>query len=355
MKRLRILATFVIAIVMNSSYGALTPGDMSLAMFKSGLVNEPTVFKVKVSVLPWNRDGVWEGSPLNEARDQFWALRVLPVAQRQEAGDSGIICYAKKTSEAGKVIEQSLRDGAFHIAHIQLRYSDKEGYQKCCVVDAIEPLVQSGAGDIIVKFGSTRIGVTKNEKFDYLQGKVSVSYRTKLKFFKKPILRVVLLTDENGSRVIRDSIIDEPDVKMVSSSDSIERNTTTAGNENNEPPFWHHYIEDISQNQSEVSADRYKNVTYEGLPLGTYKRLALKGLKTIHVFGYCKFDKDENAKMIGYRIEAWYNGSCIGKYDTIRSSDLTRHALPEDWHISFKYPEKFKYRSPFACKHVVRE
>jgi len=355
MKWMSTLAVLMFAVAAQLGYCALTPGDMSLAMFKSGLVKEPTVFKVKISVLPWNHGGWWEGSPIYEVRDQFWALRALPVAQRQEAGDSGIICYAKKSSEAGKIIEQSLRDGAFHVAHVQLRYSDKEGYQQCCVVDAIEPLGQSEATDIIAKFGSTRIGVTKNEKFDYLQGKIAVSYRTKLKFFKKPILRVVLLTDENGSRVIRDSIVDEPDVKMVSTSDSIERNTTTAGNENNEPPFWHHYIEDISQNQSEVAADRYKNVTYEGLPLGTYERLALKGWKTVHMFGYCKFNKDENAKMIGYRIEAWYNGACIGKYDTIRASDIKKNALPQDWHVSFKYPEKFKYRSPFASKHVVRE
>lgn len=354
MNKTRVGLAAVFAVAVQLGCAALTPGDMSLAMFKAGRVTEPTVFKAKVALLSWNNGSWYDGSPLSDVRDQFWGLRVRPVARRQDAGFSGIVCYAKKNSAAGKIIEQALRDGAYHVMNVQLRYSTKEAYRDCCVVDAIEPLEQA-AGEVTARLGATRISVTKNESFDYLQGKITVSYRTRLKFFKKPILRVVLLTDENGARVVRDCIIDEPDVKMIGDSDTIERNTTTAGNSQNEPPLWHHYIEDISRNQTEVSADRYKNVSYVGLPLGSYARLGLKGYKTVHVFGYCNFDKDEKAKMIGYRIEVWHDGACIEKYDTIRASDLKRLSLPEDWHVSFMHPERFKYRSPFSSKRVVRE
>lgn len=353
MRRMKIWLVVVVAVAEQFGFAALTPGDMSLAMFKAGRVSEPTVFKAKVALLSQNNGTWYDESPLLEVRDQFWALRVAPIARRQDAGFSGIVCYAKKNSAAGKIIEQALRDGAYHVMNVQLRYSTKEAPRDFCEVDAIEPLDQT-AGEVTARLGATRIGVTKNEKFDYLQGKITVSYRTRLKFFKKPILRVVLLTDENGARVVRDCIIDEPDVKMLGSSDTVERNTTTAGNSQNEPPLWHRYIEDISRNQTEVSADRYRNASYVGLPLGSYSRLGLKGYKTVHVFGYGKFDKDEKAKMIGYRIEVWHDGTCIEEYDTIRASDLKRLSLPDDWHVSFMHPEKFKYRSPFYSKQVVR-
>ena len=74
----------------------------------------------------------------------------------------------------------------------------------------------------------------------------------------------------------------------------------------------------------------------------------------MHLFGYAKFDRDENAKMSGYRIEMWYRGVCVSVYDTIRSGDLKRLQLPEDWHVSFKHPETFKYRTPYSKKAAVR-
>lgn len=114
------------------------------------------------------------------------------------------------------------------------------------------------------------------------------------------------------------------------------------------------FLREISANQSEVSAERYKSVSYVGLPLGTQGRLGLRGFRTQHMFGYCKFNKDENAKMLGYRIEMWYKGGCVAAYDTLRPSDIKKLQIPEDWHVSFKHPQKFKYRSPFSSKAAVR-
>ena len=246
---------FVISVLASMcGFCELTPGDMSLAMFKSGLIKDPTVFKVKVAVADHNEWTWWSGHPLYGSRDQYWTLRVRPFADRGEAGNARIICFAKKDSDAGKTVAQYLKDGSFHSVNIQIRYLENSQYDECCVVDALEPLVGEVSSEVVAKFGATRISVTKNEFKDYLQGKIAVSFRTKLKYFKKPILRVVLLTEENGSRVVRDCIIDEPNVKMVSESDSMDRNTTTAGNDLNEPPFWHRYVEEISQTQSEVAA-----------------------------------------------------------------------------------------------------
>ena len=335
----------------NILHGALTPSDMSMAMFKSGLVKEPTVFKVMISVA--GHDYCWDYQ-IDKFRDQFWAVRMRPVHSKDDLGRTGLYCYVKKSSEAGQIVADALKDGGEHTALVQVRYSDKSEFDRCCVMDAIEMVATEGSGEIKAKFGATRISVTKSESYDYLQGKIVVSIKSKLKVFAKPILRVVLLSDENGSRVVRDSIVDEPDVKVVNESDSIEHNTTTAGNDRNEAPGWQHYIEEISANQSEVSADRYKSVTYVGLPIGRETRKGLKGLRTQHMFGYCKFDKQENAKMLGYRIEVWYKGGCVAVYDTLRASDIKKLQIPVDWHVSFKHPQKFKYRSPFSSKAAVR-
>ena len=346
----KVIGYIFAVLYMFTSVAALTPSDMSLAMFRSGRIKDPTVFKVKIAVAS---DGYY-GS-LDDVRDKFWALKVDSFTTRSNTGDNTLYCYAKKDSPAGKVVAEKLKDGAYHAANVSLRYSKNELYKDCCVIDAIEFLAAEAMTDVVAKFSSTRISVTKNDQYDILQGKIGVSLRTSLKYFKKPVLRVVLLTEENGSRVVRDCIIDEPNVKMVSHSDSLDRNTTTAGNEDNEPPRWQRYIEEISTSQSEVSKENYKVLSYEGLPLGEVLRKGVKGGRWVHIFGYSKFDKDENAKMLGYRIEMWYNGACIGIYDSIKPSLIKRLQIPSDWYVSFKHPEKFKYRSPFSRKNVVRQ
>lgn len=332
-------------------FGGMVPSDMSMAMFNSGRITEPTVFKVKIRVAP--ETFIWD-SQVEKFRSQFWAVCMFPFHSRDNMGATGFYCYVKKDSEAGATIGEALKDGSSHLALVRIRYSDKQEFDRCCVMDAIEMIADGDSEDLKVKFASTRISVTKSKEHDYLQGKIAVTIKSKLKVFAKPILRVVLLADENGSRVVRDSIIDEPDVKVISDSDSISHNTTTCGNDQNEPAYWHKFIEEISANQSEVSAERYKSVSYVGLPLGTQGRLGLKGFRTQHMFGYCKFNKDENAKMLGYRIEMWYKGGCVAVYDTLRPSDIKKLQIPEDWHVSFKHPQKFKYRSPFSSKAAVR-
>ena len=49
--------------------------------------------------------------------------------------------------------------------------------------------------------------------------------------FIRPILRVVVRSGENGARVVRDSIMDEPNVKVLNDSGTLLQHTTVAGNE----------------------------------------------------------------------------------------------------------------------------
>ena len=102
-----------------------------------------------------------------------------------------------------------------------------------------------------------------------------------------------------------------------------------------------------------MSKEKYGTVTYAGIPLDTQYSRSISGrTKEKYVFGYAKFDRDEKAVLLGYRIEVWYNGACVSVFDTIKASQLNRLQLPEDWYVSFKYPEKFKYRAPLSNKNV---
>lgn len=350
----KIIGAMVLAMACCQASAKMVPSNMSMAMFRSARIKEPTVFKTKVVIADW--DSIWyqERGPRENFRNQFLCVRVYPFLEKSEQSGSRHYAFVKKNSEAGKIVADTLKDGGVHAALVCLRYSDKPDFEGVCVLDEIEMLEERLSQEITVKFSGTRIGITKSKGSDYIQGKIAASIRTSLKVFKRPVLRVVVLSDENGSRVVRDSIMDEPNVKVLNDSDTLLQHTTTAGNEENEPPRWQRYIEEISKNQSEVSKETFANVTYVGLPLDIQARRGLKGWRTQHVFAYAQFGKQENAKMIGYRIEMWYRRGCVASYDTIRASDLKRLQLPEDWHVSFAHPEKFKYRSPYSKKDAVK-
>lgn len=350
----KIVSVLILLVACSQAFAKMTPSDMSMAMFRAARIKEPTVFKSKVVIAAW--DSIWyeERGPMENFRDQFLCVRVYPFLGKSDQSGERHYAFVKKNGEAGKIVANALKDGGIHAALVCLRYSDKPNLEGVCVLDEIEMLEEGESQEITVKFSGTRISVTKGKESDYIQGKIAVSIRTSLKVFKRPVLRVVVLSDENGSRVVRDSIIDEPNIKVLNNSDTLLRQTTTAGNEENEPPRWQRYIEEISKNQSEVSKDTFANVTYVGLPLDAQMRRGIKGTRLQHMFAYAQFDKQENAKMLGYRIEMWYRGGCVATYDTIRVSDLKRMQLPEDWHVSFAHPDKFKYRSPYSKKDAVR-
>lgn len=350
-----VVCAWLIAVASIPALAKMTPSDMSMAMFRSARIKDPTVFKVKVSIAAFDSVDYQERGPMEDFRDQFLCVRVDPYTTRSEVSGSHHYAFVKKNSNAGKIVVDALKDGGLHAAFVCLRYSDKPNFEGVCVLDEIEMMETALPSEIKAVFsGSPRIGVTKSKDVDYLKGTIAVSIRTQLKVFKRPVLRVVVLSEENGSRVVRDSIMDEPNVKVVGKSDTLLQKTTTAGNKENEPPRWQRYIEDISKNQSEVSKEIFSNVKYEGLPLASEGRRGLNGYRTQHIFGYAQFDKQENAKILGYRVEMWYRGSCIAEYDTIRASDLKRLQLPKDWHVSFAHPEKFKYRSPYSKKNAVK-
>ena len=246
----RLLIMVLLLNVTYSAWSELVPSGMSLAMFQSGRVRETTVFRVKMKIAS---DGYASSEP--KMRDKFWAVYIRPFISRDDAGMADFVCYVNKESAEGKIVSESLKDGNYHAAMVALRYSDEGS----CELVNIEMLTSVVESDVSAKFSSTRISTSRIRDNQYVQGKIGLSIKTKLKYLKKPILRVVLLLEENGARVIRDSIMDEPDIKMINASDSIDNRdnyTTTNGNNNNEPYYRRRYIEEIAAAQNEVTIEK---------------------------------------------------------------------------------------------------
>lgn len=176
--------------------------------------------------------------------------------------------------------------------------------------------------ELTAKFWTTRISVVRGKFCDYIQGKVELSVRSQLKYFKKPLLRVVFLTEENGNRFIRDCILSEPNPIP---NTFIDHDHTIKGKES---------IEKKSATQSEVAKEKYDKVKYLGYTLGSVSSAKV---------GYALLGKQNKVQLIGYRLEFWYDGTCISTFDTFRPAQLSKLQIPDDWHIMFKYPEKFKY------------
>ena len=123
-----LLSVVMLGIILRPATGALEPSDMSLAMFISGRITDPTVFKVKVKIA--SEGFAYNGLLYNDnevsavdIRNSFWAVHVRSFNSRRDASQESLFCYVKKDSSTGKIIAEALKDGAYHAAHVSLHFS----------------------------------------------------------------------------------------------------------------------------------------------------------------------------------------------------------------------------------------
>ena len=113
-----LLSVVMLGIILRPATGALEPSDMSLAMFISGRITDPTVFKVKVKIA--SEGFAYNGLLYNDnevsavdIRNSFWAVHVRSFNSRRDASQESLFCYVKKDSSTGKIIAEALKDGAY--------------------------------------------------------------------------------------------------------------------------------------------------------------------------------------------------------------------------------------------------
>ena len=317
-KKLLCLASFIT--VAYAVCGAMEPSDISLAIFKSRMVTDPTVLKVNAKL---TTDQSAYNSQIFDYRTKFWAINIRPSRSGGNMESGGLTCYVKKDSEPGRIIETALKDGAEHTALVKLRYSKNEKFNECCVLDEIEMSGTEGKPELVAKFETTRLYVVIGKGIDSIEGRVTLSVRSKLKYFTKPLLRVVLLMEEkdSGTRIIRDCILDDPkpDGKM-----GVDYNHTRRGQAS---------IGEKSASQPEVAKEKYETVRYEGYRFSKNKRC----------YAFYHTSNGSKHQLLGYRLECWYKGTCISTFDSFRPMELRKLHMPDDWHVMFKHPNKFKY------------
>ena len=296
-KKLLCLASFAVGVC--TVWGAMTPSNMSLTMFKSGMVTDPTVLKVNAKL---TTDQSAYNSQIFDYRTKFWAINIRPSRRAGDVKSGDLTCYVKKDSKAGRIIETNLKDGAEHTALVKLRYSKNENFNECCVLDEIEVLVVEETSDLTAKFDTTRLYVVMGKGTHYIEGRVTLSVRSKLKYFTKPLLRVVLLMEEDGTRIIRDCILDDPkpDGKM-----GVDYNHTRRGQAS---------IGEKSASQPEVAKEKYGTIKYEGYLVHKNKRC--------YAFYYTH--NGRKRQLLGYRLEYWYKGACISTFDTFSAMELRK-------------------------------
>ncbi len=356
----------LLVIAIGTAFGAtnsvMEQSEMSLTMFKAGLITEPTVFRVKLRIASSRyayNDMLqnYSGTSLTII-DNFWAVEMYQIDKQdnRSRSDENLFCFVTKKSEAGKTVVEALKDGDWHVALVSLRYSKNPKFRMCCTMDKIEMQENKKpaqtTSEVSAKFTATRLSLIRGRDYQYVQGKIELTLRTELKFFKKPILRVVLLMEESGAHVVRDSIFYEPKT-MASYSNYYTTTCTEDANRHYEYGSRHDNnwsIENLTTSQSEVSKDKYRELVYVGIPLKSFdSRYSDSGryygsdYNVQSKFGYARFDKNHDASMLGYRIELWYNGICISSYDSINASQRSRLMIPDDWSVFFKHPKKFKY------------
>ena len=332
------LVLFIAIIVSVCSVAKMTPSDVSLTMFRSVRMVEPTVFSVKVAISDW--DSIGDAYQMRKYRDQYYAIGVIPIERDRNQRFTSFTCFAKKDGKVGEIIFDSLKDGKWHAAYVKLRHSKQQNFENICLLEEIEIVGSykteetdnSKENEIEAKFGTTRLSIIHGRDIDYLAGRISLRIKTKLKYIKKPVLRVVVLTEEAGILEVNDAILPSKDVKGI--SESFSRRDWREGAE---------IAKEISLEQTEVASSSYANAIYSGLRLGKSFRTSIRGGKLYDLIGYLKLSRDKKCNLVGYRIELWHKGRCVEFYDTIKQATIKKYELPDDWYVSNKYASKYKY------------
>ena len=175
---------------------------------------------------------------------------------------------------------------------------------------------------IKARIDTTKLTVVQGREYDMIDGHPKVSISTMRKSFKKPVFRVVCITEEDGSRCCRQFILVNPrSYDSVSYGDLPEQLDTPR-----------EYLKDakrLSEIQVEVPKAQWQQIVYGGTA-GKYGRR------------FAMIPRTKKFKLLLYRLEVWMDGNLLTSYVSDKNA-YKRLGLPEDWHEPDMYPDKFKY------------
>jgi hypothetical protein len=166
------------------------------------------------------------------------------------------------------------------------------------------------------RFTRTRLAsmTVKGRSNQTLNGRVIATISSDKSRLKRPVLYIAALYDVDGLWRMYDVVCSTPEVWY---GHLLSRDQTPA---------------QVSKWQMEVSKDACNTVTFGDLRTGFFNDCGISSSR---------------AKLIGYRLELWQNGSLVKSFDSA-AHVVRRAGAPEDWHVKGKYPGKIAYRWPPA-------
>ena len=160
------------------------------------------------------------------------------------------------------------------------------------------------------------------------QFKIDMSFAKKTA--KKPVVRLVCLSEVGGALVANCIFLDKPDSNKGLSRSEISAALKASG------------VKDGSKESESLRADPAKFTPHLGEVSKEAYMAATYGTSDLGK-GFFRLGRSEKMpRMLLYRIEVWQNGFCVAKYESSHAG-LGAYDIPPDWYEWKKYPQKFKY------------
>ena len=159
-----------------------------------------------------------------------------------------------------------------------------------------------------------------------------------MKNLKNPIVRVAVMVQCGGTRLVRGFILDKPQTMEARNSPPVYGyGMESCGVWNCRNGIGAYYLEGLSYYQQAFDVKSMKGIEYfdrAKLLTGGYFAIPQEILPS---------SPERNLSVLVFRLECWQNGSLAGVYNSMRPNSLIAKGIPVDWFIVGKYPRLFVY------------
>jgi len=147
---------------------------------------------------------------------------------------------------------------------------------------------------------------------------------------KKPVLRLVSICEVDGVLVMHNIFLDRPGTNDPMKRSDIMNAFKQAGVDIPSKDREKAYSDPVQFTPllPEVSKDTYSVAQYGDFRIDR---------------GFFRLGRSTSQpKVILFRLELWQNGAMAASWESSKTG-LAKYALPDDWHVWKKHPQKFKY------------
>ena len=201
-----------------------------------------------------------------------------------------------------------------------------------CLVAALAATPAPQAEVRNVRISSPKILLSREKSGSDVQvvGQFKVEMSFAKKTAKKPVVRLVCLSEVGGTLAANCIFLDKPETNRGLNRSEIAAALKASG------------VVSGSKETEKFNADPAKFTPYLAEVTKDAYLSAIYGTAELNR-GFFRLGRSEKMpRMLLYRIEVWQNGLCVAKYESSHTG-LGAYDIPPDWYEWKKYPQKFKY------------